>query len=229
MAKQSGPRRAARAGAPAPRTATKEAAAPRGGRKPVPQARRGSVTKPIRRRPWGRYAAIAALVIAVAIVAAVIIGAVRGGMVTTEAPVAGSLASTGPIERFPDQGRQHIAQGASHPGYNSTPPTSGWHYAAPAPWGVSAAPVPNETQIHNLEHGGVIIQYKESSDSALVAQLTTLAKSYPTKILLAPYPSLSERVALTAWGARQTYGEYDETAMRAFIERYLNKGPENAA
>lgn len=220
MAKQSG----------SPRAATTQRAAPRGSRKPVRQARRGSVTKPIRRHPWGRYAAIAAIVIAVAIVAAVVIAAVRGsGTVTTEAPVAGSLASTGPIETIPLQGSQHIAQGASHPRYNSMPPTSGWHYAAPAAWGVTTAIVPNETQVHNLEHGGIIIQYKESGDSALVAQLTTLVKSYPTKILLAPYPNMPDRITLTAWGARQTYGEYDETAMRAFIARYLNKGPENAA
>src|SRR3989344_6054622 len=41
-----------------------------------------------------------------------------------------------PGESFPILGQEHISVGASHPAYNSNPPTSGWHYAQPANWGV---------------------------------------------------------------------------------------------
>src|SRR6266542_3471123 len=63
------------------------------------------------------------------------------------------------VQSFPNLGQTHIAVGQSHPGYNSVPPTSGWHYANPAPWGVSRDPIPDEVQVHDLEHGGIMVQY----------------------------------------------------------------------
>ncbi len=136
--------------------------------------------------------------------------------------------SAGPGESFAIQGRQHIPVGATHDAYNSSPPTSGWHYADQvAPWGVSASPIANEIQVHNLEHGGIVIQYKDTGDAVLIGQLTALARSYPTKIVLAPYTGMPARIALTAWGRRQTFEQYDEAAIRAFITAYINKGPED--
>ena len=47
-------------------------------------------------------------------------------------------APTGPGQRFPDQGNDHVRRGDLHPTYNSAPATSGWHYGqplAPAPLG----------------------------------------------------------------------------------------------
>lgn len=130
-------------------------------------------------------------------------------------------------ESFALQGRDHILTGATHPAYNSVPPTSGWHYADQvASWGVSASPIPNEIQLHNLEHGGIVIQYHDARDTALVGQLTTFAQSYPTKVLLAPYTDMPDTVAMTAWGHRQTFDRYNEPAMRAFIAAFINKGPE---
>lgn len=133
-----------------------------------------------------------------------------------------------PGEAFSIQGRQHIPVGQAHPTYNSVPPTSGWHYADQvAPWGIATAPIANEVQVHNLEHGGIVIQYKDANDIALLSQLTAIVKSYETKIVLAPYPDMPSRVALTAWGRRQTFDQYDEAGMRAFIAAYISKGPEN--
>ncbi len=132
-----------------------------------------------------------------------------------------------PGESFSIQGRQHIPVSSSHPAYNSVPPTSGWHYGDQvAPWGVATASVPNEVQVHNLEHGGIVIQYRDSSDAALIGQLTALAKSYPTKILLAPYPEMPYRVALTAWGRRERFDAFDDAAMRTFVAAHIDQGPE---
>jgi thiol-disulfide isomerase/thioredoxin len=41
-----------------------------------------------------------------------------------------------PGKSIPIQPAKHIQPGASHPDYNSNPPTSGWHYPKQADWGV---------------------------------------------------------------------------------------------
>ena len=70
--------------------------------------------------------------------------------------------------------------------------TSGWHYADQvASPGIHAEPVPNEVQVHNLEHGEVMVQY----DCPLgcpdtVAALERIVRSYPKKVILAPYPGI---------------------------------------
>src|SRR5262245_19903730 len=72
----------------------------------------------------------------------------------------------------------HIAEVTSpHGPYNSNPPTSGWHYGGgTAPWGVQPQPIPDELTVHNLEHGGVLIHYRQGLDQATVDQLTSLAR-----------------------------------------------------
>lgn len=60
---------------------------------------------------------------------------------------------------YPIQGQDHIAEGNTHPAYNSNPPTSGWHYGQPASWGAHDHELADEQLVHNLEHGGVWIAY----------------------------------------------------------------------
>lgn len=69
-------------------------------------------------------------------------------------------AADRPGEELPDLGNEHI-QTSSDPriAYNSDPPTSGPHLPYIAPWGVHTRPIPLELQVHNLEDGGVVVQY----------------------------------------------------------------------
>ena len=72
------------------------------------------------------------------------------------------VAPTGPGERFPDQGRDHVRSGGGSTAYNSVPATSGWHYGhpfAPADWGVDEEVLADEVLVHNLEHGGIGVHY----------------------------------------------------------------------
>lgn len=127
-----------------------------------------------------------------------------------------------------DQGREHIAQGQAHVPYNTTPPTSGPHYVDPAPWGIYARPIADETQVHNLEHGGIMIQYWcPNGCPDLVAQLTSVASRYKSKVILAPYSRpLPHRIALTAWQWIDTFDNYDEAGITQFISQHINRGPE---
>lgn len=144
-----------------------------------------------------------------------------------------------PGTAVPIQGHEHIATvDAPHPPYNSVPPTSGWHVATLVPWGVHKQPLANERQVHNLEDGGVLVQYncaanetrEENSSSTaqarppaecadLVAQLEALASRHEF-VIVAPYPDMPHRIALTAWGRILTLDSYDEAQITAFIEAY---------
>lgn len=114
----------------------------------------------------------------------------------------------------------HVAPGLPHPPYNSDPPTSGPHAAGVARWGVYSEPVSKELQVHNLEDGGVIIQYSCQDCPDLVKQLTTIAERYD-HVILAPYPGLDRKIALTAWGRIDEFDEFDESRIVTFIKAHI--------
>ena len=135
------------------------------------------------------------------------------------------------VQSFANLGQTHIAVGQSHPAYNSVPPTSGWHYASPAPWGVSRDPIPDEVQVHDLEHGGIMVQYDcPTACPDLVSKLETIGRSYPSKVIVAPYPGLVEKtkhpIAVTAWTKLMYLDGVDEAEIRRFIAQNKDKAPE---
>lgn len=189
-------------------------------------ARRSERERSERRGKIYRLAGIAAATVAL-VVMAVVLFTRQGGALSYE--------ELGQV--MPDQGRTHIAPGESHPPYNSTPPTSGWHLANVANWGVFQQPVPNELQIHNLEHGGILLQYNCGPEPAggalddaackqLADELANINRRYRSKVLTAPYPGMTSRIAITSWGRIMTLDQVDETKIVRYIEQYKNKGPE---
>src|SRR5713226_7403923 len=61
---------------------------------------------------------------------------------------------------MPDLGNLHIQTPEEpHTPYNSEPPTSGPHLPYLAPWGIHTETITKELQVHNLEDGGVMVQY----------------------------------------------------------------------
>ena len=119
-----------------------------------------------------------------------------------------------------DQGNLHIQSATiPHEPYNSDPPTSGPHLPYIAPWGVHVRPVPLELQVHNLEDGGVVVQYNCECPE-LVGQLRDIVKKYERNVLLAPYPTMKSKIALTAWTRIDTLDEFDGKRITRFIEAY---------
>ncbi len=127
-------------------------------------------------------------------------------------------------QKFSDQGQQHIAVGATHPEYNSNPPTSGWHYAQSANWGVYQTELPDEQLIHNLEHGGIWISYKDIDDAAKTA-LEKIAESR-SKVVVAPRAKNDAPIVLASWGRLQKFQTLDEQGILNFIKANSNKSPE---
>ena len=114
----------------------------------------------------------------------------------------------------------HIPLGSPHPPYNSDPATSGPHTDALAPWGVHNEPIEKEMQLHNLEDGGVVINYACRDCPELVDQLKAVAGRYD-RVVLAPYPGLDRKVALTAWGKIDKFDEFDEGRITKFIKAHI--------
>jgi hypothetical protein len=124
-----------------------------------------------------------------------------------------------PGERFADLGNRHLNQGETYTEYNSNPPTSGPHYPNIAPWGIHDQPIANELQVHNLEDGGVVIQYKDIPTDVL-DQLRGIVGRYTDKVVLAPNDTLSNAIVLTAWTRMVRLGAFDEQKIVEFIEAY---------
>lgn len=175
---------------------------------------------------------VAAAVLVVAVAAAW--GVWRGlrPEATASGPAQGGAAQTGAPAARPrtaaiaDQGRAHIGPGAPHPAYNSNPPTSGWHYPTAARWGFYNDELPDELLVHNLEHGGIWISFKDSGDTDVVDALAALARSYRSKVIVTHRPKNDHRVAVAAWGHLMMLDRFDRDAIVDFIDRFKNKGPE---
>lgn len=110
-----------------------------------------------------------------------------------------------------------------HPEYNTHPPASGHHTRYTADYGVHKIPIPPEVQVGNLINGAVLLQYNCPQGCAdLVKQLEAMADKYGN-VIVAPYPLMESKIALTAWQRIETLKDYDEKRVSAFIEAYAGK------
>ncbi len=128
-------------------------------------------------------------------------------------------------QAFADQGREHIAIGASHLSYNSNPPTSGPHYVQPAPWGIYQHELPDEALVHNLEHGGIWISYN-NIDPVTKQEIETLAKQHADKMIVTPRARDDAKIVLASWRRLLKLDGFDENAVIAFIKANKNRSPE---
>jgi hypothetical protein len=125
-----------------------------------------------------------------------------------------------PGQKFADQGNLHVQTVSDpHEPYNSVPPTSGPHLPYIAPWGIHTKPIPNELQVHNLEDGGVVVQYNCECPE-LAQKLAQIVGRYDRFVILAPYPTMKSRIALTAWTRLETLEDFDAARVERFIKAY---------
>jgi hypothetical protein len=130
------------------------------------------------------------------------------------------------VQTFTDQGQQHIDASAPLPDYNSNPPTSGPHAATPAPCGIYRQPVPDLNQVHDLEHGVVVIQYGPGTTDEERQQLEDFARDAGTHVIVAPREGMDQKIAVTAWTRLMTMDEVDVAALEGFWGQFAQLGPE---
>jgi hypothetical protein len=121
----------------------------------------------------------------------------------------------------PSLGNAHIQTPETpHQPYNSDPPTSGPHLPYIAPWGIHAKPLSKELQVHNLEDGGVVVNYRPDCEAQVLEPLKTVVGRYADHVVLAPYPGLDRCIALTAWTRIEKLDQPDERRVSRFIDAY---------
>jgi Protein of unknown function (DUF3105) len=149
----------------------------------------------------------------------------------------GRVGSSGDceVQTFDAIGRTHVEEALDDSEYNSLPATSGNHSPQTAIWNLYDQPVPQFHAIHNLEHGGVIVQYGSDVPAATVSQISDWYQEDPRGLIVAPMPSeleeedatLADQVVLTAWTHMMRCSAFDEEAFGDFIDDY--RGPQGDA
>jgi Protein of unknown function (DUF3105) len=131
----------------------------------------------------------------------------------------------------------HVAPGAPHPAYITDPPTSGPHVDQVPQFKTYTQPITQELQVHGLEDGGAVINYKPDLDKVTVDRITALALTYqqqpdfdPTnakiqhknRVIVAPYnfKDPNDVIVLTAWRRILRLPAYDEEKIRRFLDAY---------
>jgi hypothetical protein len=165
-----------------------------------------------------------------------------GGDATTELAAAGcafhTVASQVPYKAPGDtgDGAAHFAQLPKGFKYNTFPPSQGPHNPQPLLFGIYDRPVSQFHLVHNLEHGGIGVQYGDKVPEAVVQQIRDWYALDPNGLVVAPLPALGNKIALTAWnenggtsdievyeksvGRIATCPTFDETAFSAFRDAY---------
>jgi hypothetical protein len=144
---------------------------------------------------------------------------------------------------YPGLAPQHLQNPDAKVNYNSFPPSSGPHYQQPAPWGLYPEPIKQTILVHNLEHGGIIVQYGKVGEET-VKDIESFYQDDPYGLVVAPYPKLADKIALTAWnepryraegdfndvdpgkGYVLTCTKFDSGAFADFRDTYRNKAGE---
>lgn len=113
-----------------------------------------------------------------------------------------------------------------HTPYNSNPPTSGQHVAFTAPWGFHTEVIDDEVIVHNLEHGGIWISYKDPKDTETIDQLRALLPRLPRKTIVTLRPKNDSRIAVASWGRLMKLDRVDGAKIVQFADGFKNRAPE---
>ena len=185
------------------------------------------VQAPKRRVDSGR--GISRRLVAIIVGAALLVAAIVAGVVLASRGGGSDATASGvcqPVKTFPQQRRTHVQKLPAGFKYNSFPPTSGPHNPTPAIWNIYTEPVPELNLVHNLEHGGVIVQYGSAVSQRTVDRITEWYRESPNALVVAPLPKLGKKVVLTSWQHMMTCSGFDEKAFRAFRTAHRYNGPE---
>ncbi len=142
-----------------------------------------------------------------------------------------------------DDGTSHVEQLPDGFEYNSIPASQGPHHPEWLRWGVYEVPVPELNLVHNLEHGGLSVQYGPGVSDETLALLLDWYIRDAAATIVAPHDGLGSDIALAAWTVedidqgvdalyRSSEGNvlrcdgFQEEAFSDFRERNRGRAPE---
>ncbi len=146
--------------------------------------------------------------------AALVLVAIGGGIALAMgggdgSPSAGAIGDACEVQTFEALAQDHVPPAKLPEGfkYNSYPPSSGPHYPDPLIFGEYSTALEQNRLLHNLEHGGVGVQYGSNVSAETIAELTAWYRNDPRGLVLAPLPEdpratkYADSIVLTAWVA----------------------------
>jgi hypothetical protein len=198
------------------------------------QARRAAEE---RRRREQRRAAIRrnlvtggiATVVVVLVAAAVIAEKTGSGQDLTGVPA--DEAGCSDIQSSEVEGANHVEDGTNVE-YETSPPTSGDHYQAPANPGFYPDPVEDERLVHNFEHGQIVIWYRPNASQETIDQIEEIVDkqqgAQSVALLAVPYEDIESpyTYVLTAWTKSQSCSQVSEAAINEFRSKFQGKTQE---
>lgn len=137
---------------------------------------------------------------------------------------------------LPEEGKNHFGNDQKQVDYQTSPPTSGDHYAGEETGSGALAdgaylntpPMPRV--LHALEHGRVALQYSPELPEEAQLELKGLFEESPEGMILFPNPEMPYEVAITAWTQLAGCESYEVPAtldlLRSFRDVYRGQGPE---
>jgi hypothetical protein len=173
-------------------------------------------------------AALSGIVALVVVVLVIVLG---GGGSNHAKEAANALAAAGcqykHLPALPRTPHYSTLNPTPKPSWNSYPPSSGRHYFQWVLWGDYSQPVPLIKEVHNLEHGGMIIQYGNKVPQSDITKINEFWQKDPTAMLVAPLPNLGKKIALTAWTNWAECGSFNQKAFKSFQSAFRYHGPES--
>jgi hypothetical protein len=111
--------------------------------------------------------------------------------------------------------------------YETFPPVSGQHAPGSAPCGVYNQQIPDETQVHMLEHGAVGIQYQPTLEMETIRAIEAIVGDFDKDVFSAPYETMETPIVVSSWSRKMNLDSFDEEAVRAYIDEFAGEGPES--
>lgn len=130
-----------------------------------------------------------------------------------------------PISQFSTAGvNDHTTDPVQYP---TTPAVSGAHAPGSLPCGVYSTQLPDESQVHMLEHGAVGVQYQPTLEPSTIESIEDLVRDAGDNVFAAPYEGLEKPIAVTSWSRMMTLDEFDRGAVEQYIDAFAGEGPES--
>jgi hypothetical protein len=181
--------------------------------------RRSSSRKSSKKNNSNLWILIGGAVVVVLIAAAAMINISRGS-------VGRQIESTMP------PASQHIANVTDpHPDYTTNPPTYGYHYVSAANGGIYTEQIPDEITVHNLEHGFIVLHYRDDISDSELQELTGVARNLQQLnpcLLMQPRAAdnTPAKFVMTAWNWMLELDTLDSAQMQKFFRNRVGRGPE---
>jgi hypothetical protein len=173
--------------------------------------------------------AAAGIVGLVVVVAIVVLGGGGSSIKGVKGAITSIRAAGCQFKTYPELARSpHYATltPSPPPKWNSVPPTSGRHYVQPLVFGQYDQPIIEIQAVHNLEHGAMILQYGSKLQTAELNAITRWYRKDSNALIVAPLPSLGDKVAMTAWTRWSECTGFNEKAANVFRTTFRYQAPE---